>query len=86
VKISAFDDLYKGRRESAVQTVPRIARAIRQRKRYHSLEFSLIAPDQVVSQLWALQAERIARWFTQGKECAAQQAGKTRARWGLVSQ
>ena len=83
---TAFNDLYNGRIENAVQTLRLFARAIKQRMKYDNPEFSRIAWDQFMYRLRVPQAERIARWLTEGKKRAAQQAGRTGEMCGHVLQ
>jgi GT2 family glycosyltransferase len=83
---TAFYDLYNGRIENAVQTLRLFARAIKQRMKYDNPEFSRIAWDQFMYRLRVPQAERIARWLTEGKKRAAQQAGRTGEMCGHVLQ
>jgi GT2 family glycosyltransferase len=69
----AFNDLYKGRLENAVQTLRVFVRALRQRRKYRNPEFSRIAWAQFVYRLRVPRAQRIARWLAEGRERAAQQ-------------
>lgn len=71
---SAFNDLYKGRLENAAQTLRLAVRAIRQRWKYQSSEFSRIACEQLLYRLSVSRSMRIARWVAAGKERAAQAA------------
>ena len=59
---SAFNDLYKGGVENAIQNLRLFARAIKQRKKYRNPEFSRIAWRQLIYRLRVRRAERIARW------------------------
>jgi GT2 family glycosyltransferase len=83
---TAFNDLYMGRIKNTVQTLRLFARAIKQRMKYDNPEFSHIVWEQFMYRLRVPQAERIARWLTEGKKRAAQQAETTGEMGGLVLQ
>jgi GT2 family glycosyltransferase len=59
---SAFNDLYKGPLENAVQTLRVFVRAIRQRMKYANPEFSRIAWEQLVYRLRTSRRQRLERW------------------------
>ncbi len=65
---SAFNDLYKGRLENATQTLRLLARAIKQRFKYQSPEFSRIAWEQFLHRVRVPRKERIERWHAEGKQ------------------
>lgn len=65
---SAFNDMYKGPIENAVQTMRIFVRAIRQRRKYRNPEFSRIAWEQLIYRLRVPRAERMARWFVESKK------------------
>nr|WP_252263684.1 glycosyltransferase family 2 protein [Paracidobacterium acidisoli] len=64
---SAFNDLYKGRMENAVQTLRVFVRALKQRKKYKNPEFSRIAWEQWMYRMRVPRKERIRRWIEAGK-------------------
>jgi GT2 family glycosyltransferase len=74
---SAFNDLYKGRIENAVQTARLFVRAILQRKRYRNPEFSRIAWAQMLYRLRTSKSKRIERWRADGRRRVAQETGET---------
>jgi GT2 family glycosyltransferase len=65
---SAFNDLYRGKLENAVQNLRLFARAIKQRHKYENPEFSRLAWRQLIYRLTVPRKERIARWLQDGKE------------------
>jgi GT2 family glycosyltransferase len=71
---TAFNDLYKGRLENAAQTLRLAVRAVRQRHKYQSSEFSRITYEQLLYRLRVPRAMRIAQWIAAGKERAARAA------------
>lgn len=73
----AFNDLYKGRLENAVQTLRLLARAIRQRK-YQNPEFSRIAWEQMMYRLRVPRSQRLARWYEEANRRRATQGADTR--------
>jgi hypothetical protein len=58
----AFNDLYKGLLENAVQTLRLFVRVIRQRWRLKNPEFSRITWKYLVARLFASRKLRIRRW------------------------
>jgi GT2 family glycosyltransferase len=74
---TAFNDLYSGRLENAIQTLKFFARAIKQRMKYGNPEFSRIAWEQFMYRLRAPREERIARWLNESIKRASQQADRT---------
>lgn len=59
---SAFNDLYKGPVENAVQTLRTLFRALKQRKKYKNAEFSRIAWEQTMVRLTTPRKKRLQRW------------------------
>jgi GT2 family glycosyltransferase len=59
---SAFNDLYKGRLENAVQTLRVFVRALRQRRKYKNPEFSRIAWEHWKLRLTTSREQRLLRW------------------------
>jgi GT2 family glycosyltransferase len=59
---SAFNDLYNGPLENAVQTLRVFVRAIRQRRKYRNPEFSRIAWEQLIYRLTTSKRQRLLRW------------------------
>ena len=74
---TAFNDLYKGGIKNAAQTLRLVARAIKQQIKCDNPEFSRITWDQLKYRLRVPRAERIARWFEDGKKRATQPAERT---------
>ena len=83
---TAFYDLYKGRIESAVQTLTLFARAIKLRLKYDNPDFSRITWEQLVYRLRVSQTARIARWHTECKKRAVRQPDRTGEMRGPVLQ
>ncbi|HTW62677.1 MAG TPA: glycosyltransferase [Terracidiphilus sp.] len=59
---SAFNDLYKGSLENAVQTLRVLLRAIRQRRKYRNPEFSRITWEQMKYRLTTSRKQRLLKW------------------------
>jgi hypothetical protein len=64
----AFNDLYKGPLENAVQTLRLFVRAIRQRWRFKNPEFSRITWKYFLARFFAFRKTRLRRW-RQLSEC-----------------
>ncbi len=58
----AFNDLYKGRCENAIQTVRLFARTFRQRRRFKNPAFSHLTWKHFVKRLTTRRSKRILRW------------------------
>ena len=65
---SAFNDLYKGRLENAVQNLRLFVRAIKQRIKYKNPEFSRIAWTQFIYRMRVPRKQRLAHWHARGRE------------------
>lgn len=65
---SAFNDLYKGRLENAVQNLRLLVRAIKQRRKYRNPEFSRIAFAQLMYRLRVSRRRRIQNWIAEGEK------------------
>jgi GT2 family glycosyltransferase len=59
---SAFNDLYKGRLENALQTLRVLVRALKQRWKYKNPEFGRIAWEQWKLRLATSREQRLLRW------------------------
>jgi GT2 family glycosyltransferase len=59
---NAFNDLYKGPLENAVQTLRMLVRALKQRKKYKNREFSRIAWEQWMYRLKTSRKQRLLAW------------------------
>jgi GT2 family glycosyltransferase len=65
---SAFNDLYKGYAENAMQNLRLLARAIKQRRKYRNPEFSRITLAQLIYRLTVPRRRRIQQWIAAGEE------------------
>ncbi len=59
---SAFNDLYKGRRENAVQTLRLLVRGLRQRQRFRNPLFSRLTWRHWVTRMVTTRGMRVRRW------------------------
>ena len=71
---SAFNDLYKGGLENAVQNMRLLVRAMRQRKKYRNPAFSQLAWKQLKYRLHVPKATRLTQWAEQGDKRRALQS------------
>jgi GT2 family glycosyltransferase len=71
---SAFNDIYKGQMENAVQTARLFFRAIKQRRKYRNPEFAQIAWQQLLYRLRVPRTERIAQWLAASRSRSDNQA------------
>jgi len=58
----AFNDLFKGKLENAVQTLRLLARVVRQRRRFKNAEFSRITWRYFLARLFSSRQTRLQRW------------------------
>lgn len=65
---SAFNDLYKGYAENAMQNVRLLARSIKQRRKYRNPEFARITLAQLIYRLTVPRRRRIQKWIAAGEE------------------